>query len=146
MKTGIVTSDTSLNHNTGTGHPEKPDRVTAVINNLKRNKQLIWKKPVKFNKNILNITHTAEYIKNVQNSFPTKGLIFLDGDTIVSPGSKDATIDAVGSIISAIEGVENIEFLSFPTKQTAISDLIGTPRNSDPKYCKSASDNSHLSF
>ena len=69
MSTAIVTSDTSLNHNTGTGHPEKPDRVTVVINNLKRNKQLIWKKPVKFNKNILNITHTAEYIKNVQNSY-----------------------------------------------------------------------------
>ena len=30
---------------------------------------------------------------------------FLDGDTIVSPGSKDATTDAVGSIITAIDGV-----------------------------------------
>ena len=110
MKTAIITSDTSLNHNTGTGHPEKPDRVTAVIEVLKKNKKLIWKKPVKFNKNILDITHTAKYVKNVQNSFPNKGLFFLDGDTIVSPGSKDATIDAVGSIISAIDGIENKEF------------------------------------
>jgi acetoin utilization deacetylase AcuC-like enzyme len=110
VKTAIVTSDTALNHNTGTGHPEKPDRVSVVIKNLKKNKQLIWKKPVNFNKNILNITHTDKYIKNVQNSFPKEGLVFLDGDTIVSPGSKNATIDAVGSIISAIDGVENKEF------------------------------------
>ena len=35
---------------------------------------------------------------------------FLDGDTIVSPGSKEATSDAVGSIITAIDGVQNNEF------------------------------------
>ena len=34
----------------------------------------------------------------------------MDGDTIISPGSKDATFDAVGSIIAAIDGVENKEF------------------------------------
>ena len=37
-------------------------------------------------------------------------MVFLDGDTVVSPGSKDATFDAVGSIITAIDGVENKEF------------------------------------
>jgi acetoin utilization deacetylase AcuC-like enzyme len=37
-------------------------------------------------------------------------LAFLDGDTVVSPGSKEATKDAVGSIISAIDGVQQKEF------------------------------------
>ena len=110
MKTAIITSDTSLNHKTGTGHPENPDRVKVVIENLKKNKKLIWKKPSNFNNNILKITHSEEYIENVQNSFPNEGLVFLDGDTIISPGSKDATLDAVGSIISAIDGVEKKEF------------------------------------
>ena len=27
MKTGIITTDTYLNHNTGQGHPERADRV-----------------------------------------------------------------------------------------------------------------------
>ena len=48
MKTAIITSNTSLNHNTGLGHPERPERVTAVIDNLKKNKKLIWKKAKKF--------------------------------------------------------------------------------------------------
>ena len=50
MKTALITSDTYKNHNTGNGHPEKIDRVTAIIDNFKKvdNKNLIWKKPNKF--------------------------------------------------------------------------------------------------
>jgi acetoin utilization deacetylase AcuC-like enzyme len=112
MKTGLITSNTYKDHNTGDGHPEKIDRVTVVIDNFKKlnNKNLIWKKPVKFNKSLLEITHNSNYIKFVENSFPKQGLSFLDGDTIISPGSKDATIDAVGSIIAAIDGVQKNEF------------------------------------
>jgi acetoin utilization deacetylase AcuC-like enzyme len=112
MKTGLITSDTYQNHNTGDGHPEKIDRVTVVIDNFKKldNKDLIWKKPSKFDRSLLEITHNSDYINFVEKSFPEKGLSFLDGDTIVSPGSKDATSDAVGSIITAIDSVQNKNF------------------------------------
>ncbi len=110
MKTAIITSNTSINHLTGIGHPEKPYRVTVVIDKLKKNKSLIWKNSIKFDEKYLNITHSKNYILYVKKSFPNNGLKFLDGDTIVSPGSKEATIDATGSIISAIDGIENQEF------------------------------------
>ncbi len=110
MKTAIITSNTSTNHLTGIGHPEQPDRVTAVIAKLKQNKKLIWEKSTKFDVKYLNITHSEDYISDVKKSFPNNGLKFLDGDTIISPGSKRATIDAVGSIISAIDGIENKKF------------------------------------
>ena len=112
MKTGLITSDTYQNHNTGDGHPEKIDRVTVVIDNFKKleDKKLIWKKPNKFENSFLIKTHTSNYIDQVNKSFPKKGYNFLDGDTIVSPGSKDASKDAVGSIITAIDGVQNKEF------------------------------------
>ena len=112
MKTGLVTSDTYQNHNTGDGHPEKIDRVTAVIDNFRKidNKELIWKKPTKFDQSFLINTHSSEYIDLVNKSFPENGLAFLDGDTVVSPGSKEATKDAVGSIITAIDGVQQKEF------------------------------------
>jgi acetoin utilization deacetylase AcuC-like enzyme len=112
MKTGLITSDTYQNHNTGDGHPEKIDRVKVVIDNFKKldNKDLIWKKPSKFDRSLLEITHNSDYVNFVEKSFPEKGLSFLDGDTIVSPGSKDATSDAVGSIITAIDGVQSKNF------------------------------------
>ena len=112
MKTGLITSNTYQNHNTGNGHPEKIDRVTVIIDNFKKlnNKNLIWKKPSKYKRELLENTHNKDYINFVEKSFPQKGLSFLDGDTIISPGSKEATADAVGSIITAIDGVQNKEF------------------------------------
>ena len=112
MKTGLITSDTYHHHNTGDGHPEKIDRVTAIIENFKRldNKNLVWEKPNEFDESLLITTHSSDYIKMVNNSFPKNGFNFLDGDTIVSPGSKDATKDAVGSIIAAIDGVEQKKY------------------------------------
>ena len=38
MKTGIITTDTYLNHDTGQGHPERADRVSVVVENLKKQK------------------------------------------------------------------------------------------------------------
>ena len=112
MKTGLITSDSYQSHNTGDGHPEKIDRVTAIIDNFKKlnNKNLVWKKPAKFDQSLLINTHSSAYINQVDQLFPKNGLAFLDGDTVVSPGSKDATKDAVGSIIAAIDGVQNKEF------------------------------------
>ena len=112
MKTGLITSNTYMHHNTGAGHPEKIDRVSVIIENFKKinNKNIVWKKPVKVEKELLESTHNSDYVKFVQSSFPKKGFYFLDGDTVISPGSKDATLDAVGSIIAAIDGVQNKDF------------------------------------
>ena len=110
MKTAIISSDTSINHLTGDGHPEQPKRVIAVTEKLKKNKNLIWDKPSTFDHDILKKVHNENYIDMVKKSFPNEGIKFLDGDTIISPGSKDATIDAVGSVIKAIDGVENRKF------------------------------------
>ncbi len=51
MKTAIITTDTYLNHITGQGHPENADRVSVIIDNLKK---LIIK--ILFGKNQKNLT------------------------------------------------------------------------------------------
>jgi len=78
MKTGLITSDTYQNHKTGDGHPEKVDRVTVVIDNFKKldNKNLVWKKPSKFNRSLLEITHNSDYINFVEES-SKKRIIFF---------------------------------------------------------------------
>ena len=110
MKTAIVTSDTSKNHLTGDGHPEQPKRVKSIINALKNEKNLIWEKPGTVPEEILSITHSEQYLKILKNSFPSEGISFLDGDTVVSPGSREAVFDAAGSTIKAIDGIENKKF------------------------------------
>ena len=110
MNTAIVTSDSSENHITGDGHPEQPKRVSAVIDKLRKRDNLLWIKSEKFDQKILKKVHGSDYIESVENSFPSNGLKFLDGDTIISPGSKKATYDAVGSIIKAVDGVQSKKF------------------------------------
>ena len=36
MKTGLITSDTYQDHNTGQGHPEQIARVSVIIENFKK--------------------------------------------------------------------------------------------------------------
>jgi len=112
VKTGLITSATYQNHDTGPGHPEQIARVTVINENFKKlnNKKILWKKPSIITDDIIIDAHDAEYVNLVKNSFPTKGFSSLDGDTIISPGSKQATFDAAGSIIAAIDGVQNKEF------------------------------------
>ena len=112
MKTGLITSESFKNHDTGPGHPEQIARVSVIIENFKKfnNKNILWKKPSIILDDIIKDTHDNNYIDFVKNSFPDKGFSSLDGDTIISPGSKEAIFDAAGSIISAIDGVENKEF------------------------------------
>ena len=112
MKTGLITSESFKNHDTGPGHPEQIARVSVIIENFKKfnNKNILWKKPSIILDDIIKDTHDNNYIDLVKNSFPDKGFSSLDGDTIISPGSKEAIFDAAGSIISAIDGVENEEF------------------------------------
>ena len=126
MKTGIITTNTYLNHDTGQGHPERPDRVTVVIDHLKkiRSKNLIWKKPINFNLKYLEFAHDKNYLNNIRDSFPKQGLSFLDGDTIVSPGSKDAARDAVGSILTAIDGVMKKDLDKKPKVQIIILSVL----------------------
>ena len=112
MKTGFITTETFQNHDTGPGHPEQIARVSIINENFKKlnNKNLLWKKPTIITDEIIKGAHESNYINLVKKSFPSRGFSSLDGDTIISPGSREATFDAAGSIISAIDGVQNKEF------------------------------------
>jgi acetoin utilization deacetylase AcuC-like enzyme len=112
VTTCIFTADSSTQHDTGPGHPESPERIPSIINGLKRiqSKNLIWKDVGSFDEKYIKLTHSEKYLEKINQSFPKEGLDFLDGDTIVSKGSKKAAYDAVSSIINAIDAVMNKEF------------------------------------
>ncbi len=110
MKTAIVSSQSCVEHVTGDGHPEQPKRILSIQKKLKTRKDLVWEIPNKVPDEILTITHSKDYIEGIKNSFPNEGLKFLDGDTVISPGSKKAVYDAAGSVITAIDGIESGNF------------------------------------
>ena len=109
MKTCIITTDTYQNHDTGIGHPERIDRVKVVNEGLKKinSNNLTWLKPKPFDLTYLSLAHTSNYLQKLEETFPKEGSVFLDGDTLVCPGSKQAALDAVGSVLLAIDEVMN---------------------------------------
>ena len=111
MKTSVITSSTYQNHDTGPGHPERVDRVKVVNEELKKlDKKIEWFEPKLFDQKIIEHVHNKKYLNKIFSSFPKSGIQFLDGDTIVSPGSKQAALDAVGSILLGIDQVVNKQF------------------------------------
>jgi len=112
VTTCIFTSNSSIRHDTGPGHPECPERIPAILNGLKKiqSQKLIWKEIGSFDDKYIELTHSQKYLEKINQSFPKEDLVFLDGDTIVSKGSKKAAYDAVGAIINAIDAVMNQEF------------------------------------
>ena len=112
MTTCIFTSNSFIKHDTGPGHPECPERIPAILTGLKKiqSQKLIWREIGSFDEKYIELTHSKKYLEKINQSFPKEDLVFLDGDTIVSKGSKKAAYDAVGAIINAIDAVMNQEF------------------------------------
>ena len=112
MTTCIFTSNSSIKHDTGPSHPECPERIPAILTGLKKiqSQKLIWREIGSFDEKYIELTHSKKYLEKINQSFPKEDLVFLDGDTIVSKGSKKAAYDAVGAIINAIDAVMNQEF------------------------------------
>jgi acetoin utilization deacetylase AcuC-like enzyme len=112
VTTCIFISNSSIKHDTGPGHPECPERIPAILTGLKKiqSQKLIWKEIGSFDEKYIELTHSKKYLEKINQSFPKEDLVFLDGDTIVSKGSKKAAYDAVGAIINAIDAVMSQEF------------------------------------
>ena len=60
MKTGLITSDSYQNHDTGPGHPEQIARVSVINENFKKlkNKNILWKKPSVISEDIIKQKNT----------------------------------------------------------------------------------------
>ncbi|WP_016949673.1 histone deacetylase [Anabaena sp. PCC 7108] len=126
----IIYSDEFLEHKTGRYHPEKPERLTAIVKALKAGsftKQIEWLSPTTKPGQMTWIekVHTATYINKLKEIASTGGG-YLDGDTPVSPRSYDVALLAVSAWLDGVDAVlatENPAFvLARPPGHHAESD------------------------
>jgi acetoin utilization deacetylase AcuC-like enzyme len=108
MSTLYITHDAFLNHDTGEWHPERPERMRAVekaLSDEKFQNLLHVEAPLATREQILR-AHPGRYFDFLEKNRPQDGLIALDGgDTIMSPGSWEAVLRAVGAGILAVDEV-----------------------------------------
>jgi acetoin utilization deacetylase AcuC-like enzyme len=107
----VIYSDEFLEHQTGYGHPEKPSRLTAIVEALKAvewQEQITWQLPTEVSKRpvlpIIQQIHTPEHIDRIKR-VAAKGGGYLDGDTPISARSYEVALLAVSAWLDGVDRV-----------------------------------------
>ena len=103
----LFTHELFLKHETGPYHPERPDRLRAVLGALGKPEfeTLDWRKaPPATEKQVLR-AHPKSHYDAIMATAPVTGIIRLDGDTVMSPDSADAAVHAAGAVVAAVDAV-----------------------------------------
>ncbi len=111
MTTLLITHPCFLDHDTGPGHPERPDRMRAInkvlehdlFNDLKR-----VEAPLRDDvEAAIALAHPQHYIDEIKASRPrpSEEPVRLDPDTVLSPGSWEAALRAVSAGMMAVDEV-----------------------------------------
>jgi len=111
----ILYDDIFLEHNTGSGHPERPERLFDIIDTLKNNPDfkydLVWPKVRKASNSEIALAHSEKYIQLVENeirALDSQTPTFLStGDTVISPISLDVAQMSVGASLVGIDEIMN---------------------------------------
>ena len=107
MTTLLLTHRASLDHLTPPGHPERPDRIRAVDQVLSESRfdKLVRQEAPEGTLELARLCHDEHYIEELRRIAPDKGLIYLDGDTSMSPGTWEAAMRSVGGAVAATDAV-----------------------------------------
>lgn len=107
MATYLFTHPSCLAHDTGPGHPERPERLESVLKALSGPEfaRLERREAPLATSEQLERAHPPRYVEAVLAAFPAEGYVQLDGDTVVSPGSKDAALRAAVALVAATDAV-----------------------------------------
>jgi len=106
MPATLFTHPDMLAHDTGLGHPERSQRLTAVLDALD-DAGLAADGRAATEASVQDLTrlHPAAYVQAVLDAAPASGLARLDADTVMSPGSLRAARLAAGAVIDAVRAV-----------------------------------------
>jgi len=107
-KTALVYGDVYLKHDTGRSHPERPDRLKAIVERLTKSgllDRLVRIPPATADTAWLTAVHTAAHVDRVRKRCEA-GRRYLDaGDTGVCAESYDVALQAVGGVLAAVDAV-----------------------------------------
>jgi acetoin utilization deacetylase AcuC-like enzyme len=111
MSTLLISHPACLNHLTPPGHPERPDRLRAIEEALadERFQLLAREQAPMAAQEIIALVHPMDYIEAIRKTAPSdgEGLVRLDADTSMSPGSFEAALRGAGGAVLAVDDVMN---------------------------------------
>lgn len=105
MTTALFTHEDCLKHETPSGHAEQVARLEHVLKALDAPQfdDLLRKKaPLVADDDLLRV-HPMSHIMDIRDSAPEGGIVQLDADTFMSPGSLSAAYRAAGACVRAVD-------------------------------------------
>jgi acetoin utilization deacetylase AcuC-like enzyme len=107
MTTLLFSHPSAADHDTGHGHPERADRIRAVLKALDAPEftGLIRREPPRADQGDLARVHDARYVEALLEAVPQQGYVRLDADTVMSPASGEAALRAAGALTAAVDAV-----------------------------------------
>jgi acetoin utilization deacetylase AcuC-like enzyme len=105
MTTYLFSHRDCLFHDTGEGHPERADRLRSVLHRLDLEDfpDLDRQEAPLATREMLALVHSDDYLDHIDTMAPAAGIIALDPDTKMSPGSKNAALRAAGAVCAAVD-------------------------------------------
>jgi acetoin utilization deacetylase AcuC-like enzyme len=107
MTTLLFTHPASLRHVTPEGHPERVDRIKAVNQILASEhfSELARREAPRGRDEDILLAHAYEHLERVRAVSPAEGFEYLDADTVMSSGTLEAALRAVGAATAAVDAV-----------------------------------------
>ena len=106
MTTAFITHRDCWLHDMGNHHPECPERLSAIKDRLigARLDQYLqhYEAPLAEHQQLLR-AHTAEHIEHIRATAPARGIVYLDADTAMSPGTWQAALRAAGAGVLGVD-------------------------------------------
>lgn len=110
MSTLLITHSCFVEHDTGAGHPERADRMRAVTKALERKEfTTLLREEAPMRDDVeaqIALAHPQELIDALKEARPEPGQsVHIDGDTVMSAGTWEAALRAVGAGLRAVDVV-----------------------------------------
>jgi acetoin utilization deacetylase AcuC-like enzyme len=107
VTTVFLSHSSYFEHDTGPGHPERPDRIRAITEALEHERfaALIRADAPEIDRAAILRVHPAHYVDAIEAATPARGKVHLDPDTVMSAQSFAAIGRCVGAATAAVDDV-----------------------------------------
>ena len=104
--TAYITHPSCLQHEMGPDHPECPERLTAIGDQLIASGidgHIARHEATPATREQLSRVHAPAYVEAIERAAPASGLRYLDPDTALNPHSVKAALHAAGAVVNAVD-------------------------------------------